>query len=248
MQDSSTPSLVLALDQVSFGFPQQPLLNTLSLELNESEITTLVGPSGIGKTTLLKIIAGALPMQSGRLHLGMQQSITYMSQKDSLLPWRTVLENVLLPMELGLCQKNYDEAAAKALLCELGLGAYLNSFPEELSGGMCKLVCLARILLSDKTILLLDEPFCSLDVHLRTAIFKMIRRLVQEKRKTVLFVTHDFRDACLLSDRVLFLSDGRIVQEWRLGDNVRTCPHAQIELQEAIRERFSEFHPFAKGD
>ncbi len=196
-------------------------LREVSLALRRGEFVCLVGPSGCGKTTLLRILAGLLHPTRGEIRLGDQplqgpdRQIGIVFQKDSLLPWRSAIENVRLPLELSGWPRLEAARRAQALLEQVGLQGFEHAYPRELSGGMQQRVALARAMAADPEILLLDEPFATLDAITRERLNEALVELWERQRKTVLMVTHDVHEAAWLADRVLVMSPrpGTIVAE-----------------------------------
>jgi NitT/TauT family transport system ATP-binding protein len=181
-----------------------------SLEVRSGEFVALVGPSGCGKTTLLNAVDGLIPVTSGTLTLdgrpiskpGEDRAMVF--QQPSLLPWRTVLGNVIYGLELqGSLPKHEAQERALGLIRLVGLSGFEQSFPSELSGGMQQRVNLARALAIDPELLLLDEPFAALDAQTREVMQHELLRVWAETRKTMLFVTHDIKEAVYLADRVI---------------------------------------------
>jgi NitT/TauT family transport system ATP-binding protein len=193
-------------------------LADVSLDVAPGEFVTIVGPSGCGKTTLLRIMAGLLRPTSGTVHLlgrpvtGPSRSVGIVFQDPVLLPWRTVLDNVMLPVQvLGLDRDRYRTRALE-LLGLVGLSGFERKYPHELSGGMRQRVSLARALVHDPALLLMDEPFGALDAMTREAMNLELQRIWRESGKTVAFITHSISEAVFLGDRVVVMSPrpGRI--------------------------------------
>lgn len=231
---------MLLLHDIHFSYPNKTVLNGLSLSLDKGEVTVLIGLSGSGKTTLFKLITGHVCPSQGQVLLKEGQ-VTYMQQEDLLLPWRTVLKNLLLFSELGVDKPECASflKKAKELLCYLGLKGWEEAYPHELSGGMRQRVSLARALLQDRPILLLDEPFASLDVILREQLYAFLKQWCCERKKTVLMVTHDFRDALALADKILILSEGKITASYRVSEELRTDPYHKDQLLLQIRHELA---------
>ena len=194
------------------------VLAHVDLQIERGSFVALVGRSGCGKSTLLNAIAGLIPATSGRITFDgtlaayPRADVGYMTQKETLLPWRTVLRNVTMPLELAGIPRNACELRARELLTVVGLAHAERRYPRELSGGMQRRASLARMLARDPHILLLDEPFGALDAQLRADLQTELLRLWQGTQKTVIFVTHDIDEALMLADRVIVLREGgRIV-------------------------------------
>ena len=193
-------------------------LQDVSLGVREGEFVSLVGPSGCGKSTLLNIVAGLVAKSSGRVSVhgsemrGPSRSIGMMFQSPVLLPWRTNVDNVLLPIEVFALDRNDYLQKAHALLRLVGLEAFAQRYPFELSGGMQQRVAICRMLLYDPAVLLMDEPFSALDEMSREFMNLELLRIWEALRKTVMFVTHNIGEAVFLSDRVVVMSPrpGRI--------------------------------------
>ncbi|MBS4166611.1 MULTISPECIES: ABC transporter ATP-binding protein [unclassified Neochlamydia] len=235
------PTFLLKIQNLSFSFGEKKILKNLSLDISPNEVISLVGWSGSGKTTLFKLLAGLLPTEKGVISMATgypAESIAFMAQEDLLLPWRTILENLLLPTELGKKPSSSLSLQQKAvsLLSEMGLQESANLYPEQLSGGMRQRVSLARALLQQRPLLLLDEPFNKLDVVLREQIYELLRKLKEKLNCTILMNTHDFRDAIYLADRILLLHDGIIYKIWKIENNVRHDPLHYATLSEEIRQ------------
>jgi len=187
-------------------------LRDISFEVGAGEFVTLLGPSGCGKTTLLRILGGLLEPAAGKIYIDghplskPRREVGFVFQAPSLLPWRTVLRNVTLPLEIQ--KQNRVSAKEKALkLLELvGLLGFENAYPHELSVGMQQRVSIARALIHDPSILLLDEPFGSLDAITREQMNLELLRIWEASKKTVVMVTHDIQEAIFLADRVLIMS------------------------------------------
>lgn len=195
-------------------------LQDVGLEVPEGQFVSFIGPSGCGKSTLLNIIGGLLPRTSGEvLFRGENQDrprreMGMMFQSPVLFPWRTVLDNVLLPIELfGLDRARYREKAME-LLELVGLKDFEDSYPRQLSGGMQQRAALSRVLVYDPEVLLLDEPFGSLDEFTREALNLELMRIWAGTGKTALFVTHNIGEAVFLSDRVVVMTPrpGQVVR------------------------------------
>lgn len=175
----------------------------------DGEFLALVGPSGCGKTTLLNIVAGLLPPSQGTVYVegaisrGVNPKFGYMFQKDTLLPWATAIENVILPMAV---KGQPDRRAAASLMTLVGLAGFEAHYPRELSGGMRKRIQLARLLAQDPEILLMDEPFGALDAQTRLIIQDEFLKIWERQKKTVIFVTHDLQEAIALADRIVLMS------------------------------------------
>ncbi|WP_426245003.1 ABC transporter ATP-binding protein [Nocardioides sp. LHG3406-4] len=190
-------------------------LNGVNLDLAEREFVAIVGPSGCGKSTLLKIIAGLASHTAGDIYLdgenlgeGVPKGVGMVFQNDALLPWRTVRENVRLPLVISGMPKS-DHAARVAELLELvGLAGYADYYPRQLSGGMRKRVALARTLAYDPQLYLMDEPFGPLDAQTRIRIGGEFLKIWERVGKSVLFVTHDVEEAIALADRVVVMTAG----------------------------------------
>jgi NitT/TauT family transport system ATP-binding protein len=187
-------------------------LRDVSFTVGRGEFVSIVGQSGCGKSSLLKILAGLLSKTSGVISIedreldGPRNDIGLMFQKPLLLDWRRVLDNVLLPVEIyRLDRKEYEEKARR-LLGTAGLADFLTKYPFELSGGMQQRVALCRALVAEPSLLLMDEPFGALDTLTRQKMGFELLRLWEEWKSTVLFVTHDVDEAVMLSDRVLVMS------------------------------------------
>jgi NitT/TauT family transport system ATP-binding protein len=187
-------------------------LRDVSFTVGRGEFVSIVGQSGCGKSSLLKILAGLLSKTSGVISIedreldGPRSDIGLMFQKPLLLEWRRVLDNVLLPVEIyRLDRKEYEEKARR-LLGTAGLADFLTKYPFELSGGMQQRVALCRALVAEPSLLLMDEPFGALDTLTRQKMGFELLRLWEEWKSTVLFVTHDVDEAVMLSDRVLVMS------------------------------------------
>ncbi len=186
-------------------------LGSVTFDVFPGEFVSLVGPSGCGKTTLLKIVAGLLEQSAGEIQVDREQfdpgrEVGFVFQKSLLLHWRKVLDNVLLPIEILKMDRAALERKAMDLLELVGLKGFEKSYPKELSGGMQQRVSIARALIHDPKLLLMDEPFGALDALTRERMNLELLRIWQEARKTVLFVTHGIGEAVFLSDRVVVLS------------------------------------------
>jgi NitT/TauT family transport system ATP-binding protein len=193
-----------------------PALRDFSMDVAPGEFVAVVGPSGCGKSTLLRLVAGLIEPSSGSIAAGStgdgRPRFGMVFQNPVLLPWRTALDNVLLPIELlGWSTKGYTERAAD-LLDTVGLEGFGERRPAELSGGMRQRVSLCRALVHDPSILLMDEPFSSIDEITRESLQDLLLDVWQGSRKTIVFVTHNVTEAVYLSDRVVVLSErpGRI--------------------------------------
>lgn len=187
-------------------------LKDVSLDIEQGEFVSIVGPSGCGKSTLLKCVAGLEPISSG--HLALQgdpivcppSNMGVVFQRDLLLDWRTILDNVLISAEFhNLNRKDYEERA-RVVLNLFGLGAFADRFPWELSGGMRQRASICRALLVDPQLLLMDEPFGALDPFTRDELNEELQRTWMDTGKTVLFITHSISEAVYLSDRVVVMS------------------------------------------
>jgi NitT/TauT family transport system ATP-binding protein len=199
-------------------------LADIDLEVAEGEFVSVVGPSGCGKSTLLKILAGLLPTTSGQALLrgtpiaGPRKDIGVVFQAPVLFPWRSVLDNVMLPVEVQGLDREAHLKAALDLLALVGLKDFESRFPWELSGGMQQRVAIVRGLIHDPAMLLMDEPFGALDAMTRESMNLELQRIWLEKRKTVLFITHSIPEAVFLADRVVVMTPrpGKILHTERV--------------------------------
>ncbi len=194
-------------------------LKNVNLDIGSSEFISVVGPSGCGKTTLLKILAGILARSSGEVTMhgrsltGPSREIGVVFQAPVLLPWRTVLQNVMVPVEVQKRDRAEFKERARGLLAMVGLAGFESKYPGELSGGMQQRVGICRALVHDPSFLLMDEPFGALDAMTREQMNEELQRIWTESRKTVLLVTHSIPEAVYLADRVVVMTPrpGRIV-------------------------------------
>jgi NitT/TauT family transport system ATP-binding protein len=182
-------------------------LHDLSFSLAPNAFVSLIGPSGSGKSTLLRVLAGLIPPTDGELNFNkIQPKVGLVFQKANLMPWRRVIENICLPLELQGIPKDAVRKRAMELVKLVGLDGFEEAYPCDLSGGMAQRVAIARSLMHDPDFLLLDEPFGSLDALTRERMGEELLHIWQARRKTVLMVTHSITEAIYLSDRVLVLS------------------------------------------
>ncbi|MBZ5752405.1 ABC transporter ATP-binding protein [Metabacillus rhizolycopersici] len=201
---------VLTLDNISKKFAENAIIKNLQLQVNDGEFVSILGPSGSGKSTLFSLIGGILSPDNGTILLegeninGKTGAISYMPQSPSLLPWKTVLQNVLLGQEL---KGTKDEAKAVQMIEKAGLAEYVHAYPRQLSGGMKQRVSFIRALLSPQPLICLDEPFSALDELTRLDMQKWLLSIWENHRRTVLFVTHNIEEALFLSDRIVILSN-----------------------------------------
>lgn len=213
----------LDIEQAVFTYPgRPPVVDGVNWRMQAGEFHCLLGRSGCGKTTLLKLAAGLLRPQSGRILLRGQElaepgpQLGFMFQAPTLLDWHTVLNNVLLPVSLQRKPSQQDVTNALRLLEQLGLSAHAQHYPRQLSGGQQSRVALARALILEPPLLLLDEPFAALDAITRAELQDDLLRTCREHGTTVLFVTHDINEAVYLGDRIALMHAGRIVNDWAI--------------------------------
>jgi NitT/TauT family transport system ATP-binding protein len=195
-------------------------LSGIDLDVNRGELLTLLGPSGCGKSTLLRAVADLVTPSMGEIRVHgsaaeaarRRRDIGFVFQDPALLPWRTALQNVELPLEVADGAKHKGKATPRELLELVGLKGWENAFPHELSGGMRQRVSIARALVSDPKILLMDEPFGALDEITRDRLNEELRRVWRDTGTTILFVTHSIYEAAYLGQRVLMLASnpGRV--------------------------------------
>lgn len=189
------------------------VLQDINMSVYENEFVSVVGPSGCGKSTLLRLIAGLIEVDSGNIEI--DGSVSYLHQQTLLMPWRNVYENANLPCEIKSGKKSHDNPKILELINDFGLKGFENYMPWELSGGMAKRVTILRSYLEEKDILLLDEPFGSLDAINRKNMQLWLLEVWNSHKKTVVFVTHDIDEALFLSDKIYVLSNrpAKIIDE-----------------------------------
>ncbi|HEY9739631.1 MAG TPA: ABC transporter ATP-binding protein [Coleofasciculaceae cyanobacterium] len=193
-------------------------LQDMNLTIGEAEFISLVGPSGCGKSTALRLIAGLGKMNSGSIQLGdahQKPELAFVFQEAALMPWANVVENIRLPLKLAGVPKRESRAAVQEAINLVGLNGFERSYPRELSGGMKMRVSIARALVTKPNIMLMDEPFGALDEMTRSKLNTDLLNLWQEKRWTVVFVTHNIYEAVYLSNRVIVMAPrpGRVVAD-----------------------------------
>jgi len=198
-----------------------PVLDDITLAVQPGEFVSLIGPSGCGKSTLFQIITGLVRQDAGSIRIDGREpgrgvrKMGYMPQKDLLLPWKRLLDNAVIPLEIGGVPRREAEARVRELLPVFGLDGFERAYPSELSGGMRQRAALLRTMLIDSDILLLDEPFGSLDAMNREKMQEWLLSVWEKFRRSVLFITHSIDEAIFLSDRVYVLSDrpARVIAE-----------------------------------
>jgi NitT/TauT family transport system ATP-binding protein len=221
-QDMPAQGPVLDLRSVSVRYLTKSGLNTavtdVSVKVDPGEFVSIVGPSGCGKSTLLHVAAGLIRPAAGKVTYlgqewtGLHPDVGYVTQKDTLLPWKNVIDNIALPLKLKGMGKAERRTVAAEMAENLGLADYLKHFPAQLSGGMRQRVQLGRTLVTRPKLLLMDEPFGALDAYLRLRMQELLLSMLREHRVSTVFVTHDLGEAIALSDRVVALagSPGRL--------------------------------------
>ncbi|MCL6459923.1 MAG: ABC transporter ATP-binding protein [Gorillibacterium sp.] len=238
----------LRLDQVTHVYVTERAaslaVSNIGFSVSPGEFVSLVGPSGCGKTTLLSMIAGLFQPTRGLIERSGQPCerpsprIGYMLQQDYLFPWRTILDNVMIGLEVNGMVDDVSRTRVIRLLDELGLRNVQDHYPNQLSGGMRQRAALVRTLATEPELLLLDEPFSALDYQTRLQLEELILDILKDRNKTALLVTHDISEAIAMSDRVLVMerNPGRIRREIRIPDIIRCA--GPIESRE-----LPGFHP-----
>jgi NitT/TauT family transport system ATP-binding protein len=248
---TTTPVLQVRNLEVTFpnGNGGLHAVGGVSFDLYPQEFLCVLGPSGSGKSTLLRVIAGLVPPTSGEVlfahqgETGRSPCIGMVFQQANLMPWRTVLDNIILPLELQGANRETARSQARELIELVGLQGFEDNWPRDLSGGMAQRVAIARSLMQDPDLLLLDEPFGSLDALTRERMEIELLRIWQARRKTVLMVTHSISEALLLSDRVLVFTPrpGQVCLDMPVDlprprlDEMRYTPHFG-ELARRLRD------------
>lgn len=204
--------MVLQAEHISKSYGEKQVLQDISIVLEEGELVSLLGVSGVGKTTLFNILSGLTLPDSGQVLLeneditGKSGNLSYMLQKDLLLPHKTVLDNVALPLLLNGKKKGEAREKAEAYFSQFGLEGTQKKYPVQLSGGMRQRAALLRTYMCGDKVALLDEPFSALDTLTRTAIQEWYLSVMEEIKLSTLFITHDIDEAILLSDRIYIMS------------------------------------------
>ncbi|HKG54659.1 MAG TPA: ABC transporter ATP-binding protein [Anaerolineales bacterium] len=246
-----SPTPILTIHNLSAVFPDNNgglrALEDVSFDVSPREFVCVLGPSGSGKTTLLRILAGLIPPTAGSFMFGHGEQPTtgMVFQQANLMPWRTVIENIKLPLEVKQIEESKARMKAHAMIDLVGLQGFEDSLPRDLSGGMAQRVAIARALIHDPDLLLLDEPFGSLDALTRERMWNELSRIWQKRQKTVIMVTHSINESLFLADRVLVLTQrpGKIKLDLTVDlprprqDDIRyTPPFGKLarELREAI--------------
>jgi NitT/TauT family transport system ATP-binding protein len=240
-------------------------LRGVDLDVAEGEFVAVVGRSGCGKSTLLRLVAGLLPATEGEITVAgvrvtkTRRDIAMLFQRPALLPWRSVLDNVLLPVEIFGWRRSTHRARALELLEMVGLGGFEKRLPHELSGGMQQRVSLCRSLIGNPRVMLMDEPFSALDALTREELSVELQRVHMENSATIVFVTHSIDEAVLLADRVVVLSprpgrirkivDIDIPRPRTLGRNahLEEVARCSADLHELLMERDIPAAAGAKG-
>lgn len=242
----------LALENITVTFTAkaggQPYtaMKDTTLKVEAGEFVSVVGPTGCGKSTLLNVAAGLLQASSGTVRIfneplvGLNRKAGYMFQSESLMPWRSALDNVIA----GLQFRGDSPAAAKALgedwLSRVGLAGFADRYPHQMSGGMRKRCALAQMLILDPKIMLMDEPFSALDIQTRQLMENELLELWSADRKSVVFITHDLEEAISLSDRVVVLSAGPATHP--IGEFQIDLPRPRDVSEIRLTKRFIELH------
>ena len=212
---------VLKVNNISKSFDDEKIIDNISLELHEGEIVSLLGVSGGGKTTLFNIIAGLSQPDCGEVLLdgediiGKPGSVSYMLQKDLLLPYYTIVDNVALPLIVGGMDKKAAREKVQGYFTEFGLEGTEDKYPSQISGGMKQRAALLRTYLFSEKVALLDEPFSALDMMTKTTVHEWYLGIMEKIKLSTLFITHDIDEAILLSDRIYLLTGkpGQITKE-----------------------------------
>ena len=226
---------------------ETPALSHISFQLMPGEFLAIVGPSGCGKSTLLNLICGLLRPEQGQILLDGTPvtsgdcRIGYMLQKDELLEWRTIYQNVLLGLEIQHALTARSRALARVLLTQYGLNAFANAKPSELSGGMRQRAALIRTLALKPELLLLDEPFSALDSQTRLSVSDDIGKILRQEKKTAILVTHDISEAISMADRIFVLSKrpAEIKKEIKLDFNMKERTPMQVRNAPQFRDYFN---------
>lgn len=229
---------VLQVEDVSKSFDTEQIIRNISLELQEGEIVSLLGVSGGGKTTLFNIIAGLSVPDTGKVFLegeditGKPGKVSYMLQKDLLLPYRTILDNVALPLIVRGMKKKEARERAASFFEEFGLQGTEKKYPSQISGGMKQRAALLRTYLFSEKVALLDEPFSALDMLTKTTVHEWYLDVMEKIKLSTLFITHDIDEAILLSDRIYLLTGkpGTITKEIRIDE--KKPRHKDFKLTE----------------
>ncbi|MFD2924965.1 ABC transporter ATP-binding protein [Halobacillus naozhouensis] len=241
----------LSIEQLSKSFGSESIIKDLSLHVDEAEFVSILGPSGSGKSTLFHLIGGLYPPEKGDIYLdgqritGKRGAISYMPQSPSLLPWRTILDNVLLGAEIA---GKRDTETARVMMDKAGLGGYESAYPSQLSGGMKQRASFIRSLLSPQSLICLDEPFSALDEFTRLEMQKWLMSIWEHYKRSILFVTHNIEEALFLSDRIIVLSNkpAYVQREFKIPfkrprEESLMLTHEFLEWKKTIYNELREF-------
>ena len=245
------PSIALQGVACTFVSPDAPgqrytAVENVSLTVADGEFVSVVGPTGCGKSTLLNMAAGLLQPSQGSVHIygepltGVNARAGYMFQAESLMPWRTALQNVMAGLIFRGVDKSTAQAQSEDWLRRVGLGGFGDRYPHQMSGGMRKRASLAQTLVMDPDIILMDEPFSALDIQTRQLMENELLALWQSKKKSVLFITHDLDEAIAMSDRVVILSAGPASHP--IGEFTIDLPRPRDVAEIKMTPRFMELH------
>lgn len=223
-------------------------VENLNLTVRRGEFVSLVGPSGCGKTTILSMLAGLFPPSGGQVLLagapvlGPSRLVGYMLQQDFLFPWRTIRDNAAIGLEIAGGKTAAAMKEVDRLLSELGLPGSGSKYPHELSGGMRQRVALARMLATNPEVMLLDEPFSALDLHIKLQLEDLVDETLKRLGKTAVLVTHDLAEAAAMSDRVIVLAanPGRIVKELVVPDETRQATPMEARKLPGFQDVFDQ--------
>ncbi len=249
--DVSVPSIELQGVACTFTSAHAPGLRytaveNVSLKVTDGEFVSVVGPTGCGKSTLLNMAAGLLQPSQGAVHIygepltGVNTRAGYMFQAESLMPWRTAVQNVMAGLEFRGVEKSDAQEQAQDWLRRVGLGGFGDRYPHQMSGGMRKRASLAQTLVMDPDIILMDEPFSALDIQTRQLMENELLDLWQSKKKSVLFITHDLDEAIAMSDRVVILSAGPASHP--IGEFTIDLPRPRDVAEIKMTPRFMALH------